>query len=298
MGNQIVNAFLKVLGPLLFLIGIIGNFLIVIAVWKKRSLRSTANYLLLNIAAADIICLVFLPLTLVEKYLSFQGLFSDVLCKFFVSFHVPLTASFASILTLVVLSVERYHAVVKPLNAGKRLREGTVKYAIIAVWITAILLTLPTYIYSVYQNTSKCDYSLQEKYQKIYVSILMSLAVFIPFIVIIFCYFRIIRELYFKNKVEPQNVAAEEDARAKRKLVKFSLSLTSAFILCFFPLTITVILDKLYGGFATKIYNYTGFIFVLQSVLNPFLYTFQSTNFRQAFKEMLKFKLCPCCKLN
>lgn len=289
--GSITNTILTIFGVLLILIGIIGNFLIVIVVWKKRSLRSTANYLLVNIAAADIVCLVFLPLTLVEKHLSFQGVLSDVLCKFFVSFHVPFTASFASILTLMVLSVERYHAVVKPLNAGIRLREDTVKYAIIAVWTTAIVFTLPTYIFGFYHNTSKCEYNLEQKYQKIYVIILLFSVVFIPFIVISFCYFEIVRELYFKNKVRPQNIEVQGDILQKRKLIKLSLSITSAFVLCFFPMGIAVILSvTLYqkNKFGPKYYKFTSVIYFIEAALNPLLYAFQSTNFRRAFKEILK----------
>ena len=185
------------------------------------------HYLLVNIATADVICLVFLPFMMIEKHLSYQGLLSDIICKFIVSFHVPLTASFASILTLVVLSVERYHAIVKPMNTGIRLREDTVKYAIISVWITAILATLPTYIFSFYHNTERCEYNLQNEYQKIYLTILLFLVVFFPFIIISFCYFQIVREMYFKNKVAPQNVPSADDVHTKRKLVKFFLSITS-----------------------------------------------------------------------
>jgi hypothetical protein len=206
------------------------------------------------------------------------------------SYHVPVTASFVSILTLTVLSVERYHAVVKPMRTGIRLREDTVKHAIIAVWFCSIALTFPYYVYS-YYDTDRCIFavSLHKVLISIYFLIAMAIFLFfIPFFIITFCYFQIVRELYFKTKVGPQNIAAQEEARSKRKLVKLSLSITIAFVVCFFPMFITLILsayDK--ETFPVKAYQVASIFYFLGSAINPLLYAFQSTNFRQVFKEML-----------
>ncbi|XP_031574910.1 neuropeptide S receptor-like [Actinia tenebrosa] len=301
--NAIRNIVITVVGALLIFFGICGNSLVAIAIWKKNYLRSTANYLLLNVALADITSLTFLPLVLVSIYGKFQqGITADLLCKFLISVHIPLTANFAAVFTLVVLSVEKYHAIVKPMKSGFRLREDTVKYAIIVVWTSAIAMTLPMYIfgkYARYKTKLFCDYDATEDAMSPYLYVLAAIVIFIPFIVISFCYFQIVRELYFKNKVAPQNVTtAAEDNIAKRKLVKLSLSITLALLVCFFPLALSMCLraynkEKLKSKY---IQDFGSLLYVLKVVLNPFLYAFQSTNFRQAFKEMLKSKLCPCCK--
>lgn len=270
-------------------IGVVGNLLVVMAVWRKRSLRSTTNYLLCNLAVSDVINLSFLPLMAIQHKVQIkEGVLADFLCKFF-SYHIPLTASFASIVTLLVLSIERYHAVVKPMRSGFRLREETVHYAIILVWLFAICLTLPYYIFG-YSARGQCRHNLPSDAIESYVIIVMSTVVIVPFFVISFCYFEIVRDLYLKPKqVGPQNVEIAEDQLVKRKLVKLSLYVSLAYIICFFPMAITLFLNAYDGNrFDSKLYQNASVLYFLESSLNPLIYSFQSSNFRQAFKELLR----------
>jgi hypothetical protein len=247
-----------------------------------------------NLAISDIISFVFLPLMLIQSYVPLnEGHLADFLCKFLISFHVPATATFVSILTLTVLSVERYHAVVKPMNIRIRLRRDTVRYAVVVIWLSGTLLTVPLYVFAVYnEDLLICvSHVLQNGTTfNIYKISLMVIIVFIPFFIISFCYFQIVRELYLKNKVGPQNIAAQEEALNKRKLVKLSLSITLVFALFFFPLFVALIfkvIDK--KGFTfDQYYQISAVLFFSEAGVNPFVYTFRSKNFRQAFKNILK----------
>jgi ABC-type polysaccharide transport system permease subunit len=125
--------------------------------------------------------------------------------------------------------------------------------------------------------------------QVIYVLHLAIICIYIPFFIISFCYFQIVRELYFKNKVGPQNIAAQEEALEKRKLVKLSLSITATFVVCFFPVTVALILESFDPKDIGKKYvRYTSVVYFLEAFINPLLYAYQSTNVRQAFKAMLR----------
>lgn len=278
------------LAVLFISIGLVANLLVVIAVWRKRSLRSTTNYLLVNLAVSDIISLSFLPfIAMQENVWIEEGILADFLCKFFFNYHIPLTASFASIVTLLVLSIERYHAVVKPMKSGFRLREETVRYAIIIVWAFAICLTLPYYIFG-YSRKNKCRHNVPDDAIEIYIIIVMLTVVIVPFFVISFCYIQIVRDLYMKpRQVGPQNVEMAEDQLVKRKLVKLSLYVTLAYVICFFPMAITLILNAYDDKrFSSKLYKNASILYFLESSVNPLIYSFQSSNFRQAFKELLK----------
>jgi len=58
-----------------------------------------------------------------------DGLVRTILSNFFVGFNAPFTVIVASVFTLTVLAVERYNAVVKPLQMLQVTRK-TVRYAI------------------------------------------------------------------------------------------------------------------------------------------------------------------------
>lgn len=280
---------------LVAIFGIIGNSLVVTAVCKKRSLRSTTNYLLVNLAISDIIVLVGVHLCLIERYVQFEnGAFADFLCKFLISFNVPATGSIASIFTLTILAVERYHAIVKPMRTGMRLREETVKYTIIGVWFTAMVITLPMYILSSYDKKfSLCRFNIKKMQtpDKVYRVVGMIIIILIPLITIVFCYFEIIRELYFKNSVSPQNVAVSEEVKNKRKLIKVAIYVTASFLMCYLPPSIiTFITASSHTGINTnsQMAGFAWVLYFLEAVFNPLIYSFQSSNFREAFKEILR----------
>lgn len=282
----------------LIVIAVAGNLLIILAVWKKPSLRSTTNYLLVNLAFSDIVSLCFLPIMFIERNIELQeGAAADFLCKFLISFHITLTASFAATCILVVLSAERYQAIVNPMKTGFRLREDTVKYTVGGCWLCAILATLPLYIYGKYANngeTTSCKSNLgHDLFRWIYILNIVLFFVVIPFFVITFCYFQIVRELYFKNKVGPLNISAQEQTLIKRKLVKLSLSITITFVVCFFPVAIAVVLSTIDAQtLYKKVLRYASALYFFEALCNPFLYAYQSTNFRQAFKSLLKPTVC------
>lgn len=281
------------------LFGIFGNCLVVVAVKKKRSLRSTTNYLLVNLAISDIITLVFAHFGILQSFIKLKnGVFADILCKVFISFNVPCTAIFSSIFTVTVIAIERYHAVVRPMRSGIRLRRETIKYAVIVIWVLAMLLTLPLYVIIYYEEKMRiCRYNITriKSEEEVYRMFCMILIVLLPLITMTFCYFEIIRDLYFKNAVSPQNIATVEEVQNKRRMIKVALYVTLSFLVCYLPALIITFISA--SGYSDMKSNSRAMVlawvlFFLEPVINPVIYAFQSTNFRGAFKEILRMKCC------
>ena len=96
---------------------IIGNASVLITIKRKGAFQTPQNYLLANLAAADITNLTFCAFSVMPMVTVLpDGLVGTILCKFFVGFNVPVTAIVASVFKLTLLAVERYNAVVKPLQ--------------------------------------------------------------------------------------------------------------------------------------------------------------------------------------
>ncbi|CAG2179608.1 unnamed protein product [Oppiella nova] len=89
-----------------FLIGIIGNIL-VIATWSLRGrLRSPTAVFLVSLAAADLLLLlVFVPLETLEYFVISWDTGGNV-CK--MSSYVEMLSGMATVLNLVAVSIERY----------------------------------------------------------------------------------------------------------------------------------------------------------------------------------------------
>ena len=97
-------------------IGFIGNVLVVRIVQKTREMHTPTNYLLVSMAASAIITILLWPLYFFVYWKFF--------CKLFALVQACMTVS---CITITVLAVERYHALLKPFRNRLCLREDSVK---------------------------------------------------------------------------------------------------------------------------------------------------------------------------
>ncbi|XP_048587952.1 somatostatin receptor type 2-like [Nematostella vectensis] len=211
------NTIVYASNAIIFALSSVGNAWIVVALVRKRSLRTTTLSFVGNLALAYLITLLwayFVPL----RYDMNEGLFADALCKVFIGPGVTGTALLASIFTLTVLAVERYQAVVHPMSARFKLRDDTVRYAVAAIWLLTFALVLPVFIFLGYSaKGQKCTFDIPGEHTRSAYEIFAGIVVvFIPLVVITFCYACIGKEVYFGNSVAPLNVPAQEEAANRR----------------------------------------------------------------------------------
>ncbi|UJR26894.1 hypothetical protein I4U23_008204 [Adineta vaga] len=128
-----------ILYVVVFIVGTVGNLLVIIVIQRNRSMRTVTNMFIMNLAAADLLVLVFcLPATVIQDVTK-TWFFGLVLCKF-VNYIQNMSVS-VSVLTLMAISIERYQAIVHPLKfSGTKQRA---RILILSVWILSILLVLP-----------------------------------------------------------------------------------------------------------------------------------------------------------
>ncbi|KAF7491743.1 Histamine H1 receptor [Sarcoptes scabiei] len=139
--NSILLIFLGIILALLSLLTFLGNAMVVHAIRTERKLHTVSNMFILSLAIADLIVgLVVMPLS--STYVLYGdwilGLF---VCQFWLL--IDYTASTASILNLLILSLDRYWSIRSPL---KYLSERTKKRALAMigiVWLISALWSIP-----------------------------------------------------------------------------------------------------------------------------------------------------------
>ncbi|XP_078383956.1 neuropeptide Y receptor type 6-like [Oculina patagonica] len=266
-------------------IGIAGNLLVIIVVKKKRYLHTKTNFLLANLAASDLMANVLAYAGAATR--AFRMPTVPVAGKFLCrsnSFYPA--ASLCSILTLTVIALERYNAIVKPLGNGFKFEKRTIGYFIISIWILSMASFTPLVYFDDYTSEYQCVRTWSSTSRFIFWTSAIIYGIGLPLMVIIYCYFRIIRSLYFGRQIVPMNIPLEVDAQEKKKVIKLSIVVTSVFILSFIPFAIVRALE-IRGPVPSAVSVFALSFSLLSSVLNPFIYAFQSTNFRQAFKESI-----------
>ena len=271
-------------------IGLVGNSLVVWVVRQTRAMRTTTNFLLVNLAAADIVTLLVNPF--IHGRLWGEAAASDYLCKFLTGSGLVGLPVGVSLFTLVIIGVERYHALVKPMSTRLRLSEDNFHYAIVATWCLATAMNLPIWIdYRYDEEERRCNgvWSLDLSGWIAYYVICYSAIAIIATLLNGVCCFQVFRGLFITNTICSEVSTGEEDRRSKRKLAKLLIVVTVLFHVCHFPFNIfmiTMATIQPSGHLSQTIFKVFAAVAFTNSSLNPIVYAFQSSNYRAGFKKI------------
>ena len=263
-----------------FIIGFLGNVLVIRIVHKTREMHSVTNYLLANLAVSDILSIFSLwPSMLLHDFLpNFDCRLMNLRC-----FVVPVSS-----FTLMVLAIERYHALLKPFRTVLRLKQENVKRAIAIIWISSVLTSLPNVIMDS-KFSDALDSCLPSS--EVYFFLRSSMVVYIPLAVFIYCYGSLIKGLYFDKTICASPADRQEDrACEKKKLVITFMLATAGFVVGYGPCNTfytLVVIGATQGNYFSVLSPVRDFTFFCSLCLNPVLYAFRSTNFRQGFKRII-----------
>ncbi|TRY68653.1 hypothetical protein TCAL_02477 [Tigriopus californicus] len=134
-----VILFLSLCYGFISLVAIAGNILVFMVVAFTRSMQNVTNFYIANLASADVIIAVFcIPFQFYAALLQRWDL-PEFMCKF-----CPFTQTLSvnvSIFTLVMISLDRYQAIMNPL--AERSTKTTCKLIILGLWVFSAILALP-----------------------------------------------------------------------------------------------------------------------------------------------------------
>ena len=276
-----------------FLAGFIGNVLVIRIVHKKRTMHTKTNYLLVTLTLSDIITIFMAPLCFFSHqsgYVS-EG-FGTISCKIIPSTEISIAVSS---FTLTVLAAERYHALVKPFRTGWQLNDENIKKVVAFIWIISTLFCLPFFVFQEWsQSLSRCvgPWSLHmNQTVKVYVFIVAVFVTYIPITAMVYFYGSLINGLYFSKTICSETTSRERDAE-KSKLVVTFLLVSTGFCLGYGPFAIFYTILAAGYDKQTDFFLYSALsslficIFNASLCLNPILYAFRSSNFKESFKSI------------
>ncbi|XP_066549262.1 5-hydroxytryptamine receptor 7-like [Amia ocellicauda] len=175
---------------MLTLLTISGNLLVVISVCFVKKLRQPSNYLIVSLALADLsVALAVMPFVSVTDLIGGQWIFGQVFCNVFIAMDVMCCT--ASIMTLCVISIDRYLGITRPLTYPVRQNGKFMAKMIVSVWLLSASITLPPLFgWAQNVNDNKVCLISQDFGYTIYST---AVAFYIPMSVMLFMYYRIYR---------------------------------------------------------------------------------------------------------
>ncbi|XP_041129874.1 5-hydroxytryptamine receptor 7-like [Polyodon spathula] len=119
-----------------------GNSLVIISVCTVKKLRQPSNYLVVSLAAADLsVALAVMPFAITTDLVGGEWLFGKFFCNVFIAMDVMCCT--ASIMTLCVISVDRYLGITRPLTYPVRQNGKLMAKMVFIAWLLSTSITLP-----------------------------------------------------------------------------------------------------------------------------------------------------------
>ena len=263
-----------------------GNSLVCFLILKKKAIKTSINWLLFLLAIADLLVAVFfIPPCIMSHFIEMpSGVSGEMLCKFIFSGVLGWMAAAASSFLLVVIAFERYHATLHPLE---KLGNGRSSWLVPVVWIIAIVLLLPNLVVSSYDaDSQKCvqnfpDYAVARAY-KLTWSFCNAV---LPICIMGYLYVRII--LCLRNRVFVPGSSPNAVSQSRIRVTKMLLSVSVIFITCWTPPAVLCVLSPWIPGGYVTVYYVSKASALLNSCLNPVVYTLHSQQFRKSLASVL-----------
>ncbi|XP_041831873.1 adenosine receptor A2a-like [Melanotaenia boesemani] len=270
-----------------------GNLLVCAAVGLNRKLRTVTNYFLVSLAVADIcVGLIAIPCAiLTDVGLPRSNLY---LCLLMLSVLIMFTQS--SIFSLLAVAVERYVAIFMPFRYQILMTSRNAVLVILTTWLLAFLIGLVPLMgwHKTPPDSGYCFFVLVvDMTYMVYFNFFA--CVLTPLLIMFLIYARI----FVTVKRQVRRIASEQQRRAAasvRREMKMATSLFLVlflFTVCWIPLHIincflllcphcSVPLELLLTAIILSHAN---------SAVNPFLYAYTMTAFRDTFKAIFL-----CCR--
>uniref|UniRef100_UPI00398EF5FD orexin receptor type 2 n=1 Tax=Pristiophorus japonicus TaxID=55135 RepID=UPI00398EF5FD len=270
-----------------FIVALVGNILVCVAVWKNHHMRTVTNYFIVNLSFADIlVTIICLPASLLVD-ITETWFFGQVFCKIIP--YLQTVAVSVSVLTLSCIALDRWYAICHPLmfkSTAKRARNS-----IIMIWIISCVLMIPQAIVMecsimVPELANKtllftiCDEHWGDDiYPKLYHICFFIVTYMAPLCLMVLAYFQIFWKLWCRQipgtssvvqrnwkplawqcssqrsgrvqaKSRTSAVAAEiKQIQTRRKTARMLMVVLFFFALCYLPISVLNVLKRVFGIF-------------------------------------------------
>ncbi|KAH6946088.1 hypothetical protein HPB50_011615 [Hyalomma asiaticum] len=184
---------------------VFGNLLVVTSVIRHHKLRITTNYFIVSLALADTLVALFAMTFNASVTISGRWLFNQTVCDFWNSCDVLFST--ASIMHLCCISVDRYYAIIKPLEYPTKITGRTVAIMLACAWISSGLISFIPIFMGWYTTDEHLGYKLDHPDEcifvvnKPYAIVSSSVSFWIPCCIMLFTYWRIYVEATRQEKM-------------------------------------------------------------------------------------------------
>ena len=188
--NDSLRIFLFLIMLLVAILTIFGNLIVILCFIKFKHIRTNNNYYILSLSIADLLIGIIIPFYAHKTLNNGYWHFGFTFCRLWLV--IDYVAGTASVLQIVVISLDRFVSVVYPFKYRQWSNRKIIFFNIFLVWIIAFLNYGPAIIlWPIFTDDSKDDCRAEFRNNFYYLIIATTIEFFLPFISILIFNFSI-----------------------------------------------------------------------------------------------------------
>ncbi|XP_043952424.1 sphingosine 1-phosphate receptor 3 [Gambusia affinis] len=263
---------------------VLENLTVLVAIWRNHRFHNRMYFFIGNLALCDLLAGVSY---MVNLLLSGDKTFGLSPTLWFIREGSTFVALSASIFSLLAIAIERHLTMIKmrPYDANKNYR---VFLLIGTCWLIAVILgALPILGWNCIGNLPDCS-TVLPLYSKKYIAFCITV-----FIVLLLAMSVLYARIYILVKSSSRKVSKHSNSEHAMSLLRTVIIVVGVFIACMTPLFILLLVDVASDEHFPVLYKANWFITlaVLNSAMNPVIYTLASREMRRAFLALV----CGVC---
>ncbi|KAJ0070735.1 hypothetical protein NL108_018584 [Boleophthalmus pectinirostris] len=284
------NLITSVLLGLVSILTSVLNLLVIIAIAHFRQLHTSTNLALLSLAVSDfLVGLVIIPADGIKWKICWT--LGDLMCLMY--YTLTLTIFVSSVGNIILISVDRYVAICQPLLYQSKMTGKVVTISICVCWLYAFVYSFlflsESFMYP--GKYKSCEGECVIYYSK-EADLIMSCI--IPFCIIIFLYTRVVIVAVSQARAMRSQVTAVTSKTSKRSEIKAVRNLgivVVVYLACYCPYFFVVYSETHITILGTPLIVITVSIYLLNSLMNPLMYTMLFPWFRKAIKLIVTLQI-------
>ena len=297
--------FIQILVGILFgtttVLGSLGNVLVIIVVYSNKQMRNSTNILILSLALADLFFIVIcVPFTAISMTVPVWP-FGDVFCKVYQ--YTANVTCYASVYMLVLMSLDRYLAVVYPIWSMNIRSTANALYLVIVSWVVIVALTIPIIFETGVYKLDGQEYCVNIKivedeiiYQRqthgrLFYGCFFIFGYLMPLALVCGLYGLMLHSLTSRRGAVGNQ--SQQSLRSRKRVTKMIVIVICVFAVCWLPAHVRFIVQYFFsypeGTWFYIFQTLATCLAYMNSCMNPIVYAFLSENFRKSFRKLI------CC---
>ncbi|XP_071490221.1 neuropeptide Y receptor type 6-like [Diadema antillarum] len=273
------------------ILGILGNLLVVVVVFQRRSRSRSTDILVGNLAIADFLTCVFL-LPYPEIRTVPDSWLGSLYCRFVRGHYLMWTSVTASIYSLLAVTVDRYFAMVYPIHFKRYVTRPLINVVVVSVWTVSSMLMVPMLVINKMNIDGVCVFIFPSTtFQAAFGVYIFAIRIAVPTTIMLFTQLAIVRTLHRQSSRFENTTASFHDV-ARTRILKLTFTIVLLYIVCWSPNQFAFLAYNLGLTQASYAYSPLSRVFIViafcNSCVNPILYTLRHPQFRDAVRAYFK----------